>query len=88
MFGYYSKPTHAPTKSAVCFYLFYEQKEVEYFDTKMFTSLEDGDILFFDELLNADTMVLNACLTVLENRELISGKKLPKIIILFFLFFV
>ena len=57
------------------------QKEVEYFDTKMFTSLQDGDILFFDELLNANTMVLNACLTILENRELISGKKLPKIMI-------
>lgn len=59
----------------------HEQKEVEYFDTKMFTSLKDGDILFFDELLNANVMVLNACLTVLENRELISGKKLPKIMI-------
>ena len=59
----------------------HEQKEVEYFDTKMFTSLNDGDILFFDELLNANTMVLNACLTILENRELISGKKLPKIMI-------
>ena len=59
----------------------HEQKEVEYFDTKMFTSLKDGDILFFDELLNANTMVLNACLTILENRELISGKKLPKIMI-------
>lgn len=59
----------------------HEQKEVEYFDTKMFTSLQDGDILFFDELLNANVMVLNACLTILENRELISGKKLPKIMI-------
>jgi hypothetical protein len=59
----------------------HKQKEVEYFDTKMFTSLQDGDILFFDELLNANVMVLNACLTVLENRELISGKKLPKIMI-------
>jgi hypothetical protein len=59
----------------------HERKEVEYFDTKMFTSLQDGDILFFDELLNANTMVLNACLTILENRELISGKKLPKIMI-------
>jgi hypothetical protein len=59
----------------------HKQKEVEYFDTKMFTSLQDGDILFFDELLNANTMVLNACLTILENRELISGKKLPKIMI-------
>ena len=59
----------------------HEQKEVEYFDTKMFNSLNDGDILFFDELLNANVMVLNACLTILENRELISGKKLPKIMI-------
>ena len=59
----------------------HEKREVEYFDTKMFTSLQDGDILFFDELLNANTMVLNACLTILENRELISGKKLPKIMI-------
>ena len=59
----------------------HEQKEVEYFDTKMFTSLEDGDILFFDELLNANAMVLNACLTILENRQLISGKSLPKIMI-------
>jgi alkaline phosphatase D len=59
----------------------HEQKEVEYFDTKMFTSLQDGDILFFDELLNANAMVLNACLTILENRQLISGKSLPKIMI-------
>jgi hypothetical protein len=59
----------------------HEDKEVEYFDTKMFTSLQDGDILFFDELLNANTMVLNACLTILENRVLISGKKLPNIMI-------
>ncbi len=59
----------------------HKNKEVEYFDTKMFTSLKDGDILFFDELLNANAMVLNACLTILENRQLISGKKLPKIMI-------
>lgn len=52
-----------------------------YFDYKMFYDLKEGDILFFDELLNANPMVLNACLTILENRTLISGKKLPNIMI-------
>lgn len=52
-----------------------------YFDYDRFINLKDGDILFFDELLNANLMVLNACLTILENRTMISGKKLPKIMI-------
>lgn len=52
-----------------------------YFDYDMFCSLKDGDIIFFDELLNANPMVLNACLTVLENRTLISGRVLPKVMI-------
>lgn len=57
-----------------------EQKMV-YFDYKMFYDLNDNDIIFFDELLNANPMVLNACLTILENRTLISGRKLPKVMI-------
>jgi hypothetical protein len=56
-------------------------KKMVYFDYKMFYDLKEGDILFFDELLNANPMVLNACLTILENRTLISGKKLPNIMI-------
>lgn len=59
----------------------HETKQMTYFDYDMFCNLKDGDILFFDELLNANPMVLNACLTVLENRTLISGKKLPKVMI-------
>ena len=54
-------------------------KKMEYFDYKMFYDLKDGDIVFFDELLNENPMVLNACLTILENRTLISGRKLPKV---------
>jgi len=57
------------------------EKKMEYFDYKMFYDLKDGDIVFFDELLNANPMVLNACLTILENRTLISGRKLPKVMI-------
>lgn len=59
----------------------HETKSMTYFDFDRFTNLKDGDILFFDELLNANPMVLNACLTLLENRTMISGRKLPKIMI-------
>lgn len=44
-------------------------------------SLVDGDILFFDELLNGNPVVLNACLTILEQRRMISGKSLPDVMI-------
>ena len=56
-------------------------KQMEYFDYNMFYNLKDGDIIFFDEILNANPMVLNACLTILENRTLISGRILPKVMI-------
>jgi replication-associated recombination protein RarA len=59
-----------------------EDKKMVYFDYQMFYDLKDGDIVFFDELLNANPMVLNACLTILENRTLISGRKLPKVMII------
>ena len=36
---------------------------------------------FFDELLNGNPVVLNACLTILEQRKFISGKPLPNIMI-------
>lgn len=54
-------------------------KSMEIFDHFRLSSLEDGDILFFDELLEADQMVLSACLTLIESRTLMSGKKLPDI---------
>ena len=56
-------------------------KRMTYFNYDMFLDLKDGDVRFFDEILNANSTILNACLTILENRELISGKKLPKVMI-------
>ena len=35
-----------------------------YFDYDMFCNLKDGDIIFFDELLNANPMVLNASIAM------------------------
>lgn len=58
-----------------------ESKAMEIFDHYRLSSLEDGDVLFFDELLEADQLVLSACLTLIESRELMSGRKLPDILI-------
>lgn len=58
-----------------------ESKAMEIFDHFRLSSLKDGDILFFDELLEADQLVLSACLTLIESRELMSGRKLPDIMI-------
>ncbi len=55
---------------------------MKFFDYDTFLKLKDGDIVLFDELLNANPMVLNAMLTMLENRCMISGKKLPNIMFL------
>jgi len=54
---------------------------MRYFDYDLLKTLREGDILFLDEVLNAPSMVLNACLTILMDRELISGYKLPNIMI-------
>lgn len=54
-------------------------KSMEIFDHYRLSSLEDGDILFFDELLEADQLVLSACLTLIESRMMMSGKILPDI---------
>lgn len=56
-----------------------ETKSMEIFDHYRLSSLEDGDILFFDELLEADQCVLSACLTLIESRMMMSGKLLPDI---------
>lgn len=58
-----------------------ESKAMEIFDHFRLSSLNDGDILFFDELLEADQLVLSACLTLIESRELMSGRKLPDVMI-------
>ena len=49
------------------------------YDHYRLSSLEDGDILFFDELLEADQMVLSACLTLIESRQMMSGTMLPDV---------
>lgn len=54
-------------------------RSMDIYDHYRLSSMEDGDILFFDELLEADQSVLKACLTLIESRELMSGKKLPDI---------
>ncbi len=59
-----------------------DTKKMTYFNFDKIETLEDGDILFFDELLNGNPTVLNACLTILEQRRLISGKPLPDIMII------
>lgn len=56
-----------------------ERHAMEIYDHYRLSSLKDGDILFFDELLEADQMVLSACLTLIESRQLMSGAKLPDI---------
>lgn len=57
----------------------HETKAMEIYDHFRLSSLRDGDILFFDELLEADQLVLSACLTLIESRELMSGRKLPDV---------
>lgn len=56
-----------------------DTKSMEIYDHYRLSSLQDGDILFFDELLEADQSVLSACLTLIESRQMMSGKKLPDI---------
>lgn len=58
-----------------------ETKAMEIFDHYRLSSLKDGDVLFFDELLEADQLVLSACLTLIESRQLMSGRQLPDIMI-------
>lgn len=56
-----------------------DTKSMEIYDHYRLSSLEDGDILFFDELLEADQSVLSACLTLIESRQMMSGRRLPDI---------
>ena len=59
-----------------------DDKKMKYYNFDKLEDLKDGDILFFDELLNGNPIVLNACLTILEQRKFISGKPLPDILII------
>lgn len=56
-------------------------KQMIYYDYDALLNLKSGDILFLDELLNANPQILAAFLTVLEDRVLPSGRKLADIMI-------
>ena len=51
------------------------------YDHVRLSSLKDGDILFFDELLQGQQQVLSACLTLIQERRLMSDKPLPDVMI-------
>ena len=57
-------------------------KSMDVFDHYRLSHMKDGDILFFDELLKGQQQVLNACLTLIQERRLMSGTKLPDVLII------
>lgn len=58
-----------------------EHDELRVLDDAKMMSLEDGDILFFDELLEAPQQLWSAVLTLLQDRTMASGRKLPDVMI-------
>ena len=58
-----------------------ETKKMEVFDDARMASLKDGDILFFDEVLEAPDILRSACLTLIQSRIMASGRKLPDVMI-------
>lgn len=58
-----------------------DTKKMEVFDDLRMASLEDGDILFFDEILEAPDILKSACLTLLQSRIMASGRPLPDVMI-------
>lgn len=59
-----------------------EKDVMKYYDFDFLLELKDGDILFIDETYNANPLTLSAFLTFLESRIMISGRKLPNIMII------
>ena len=58
-----------------------KSKTLQVFDDMRMASLQDGDILFFDEILEAPPALWSACLTLIQDRIMASGKKLPDVFI-------
>lgn len=58
-----------------------ETQTMEVFDFDTLLQLEDGDVLAFDEFTNGNIQTLNACLTLIQERTMLSGKKLPSLVI-------
>ena len=59
-----------------------ETHSMDVFDHYRLSHMRDGDILFMDELLKGQQQVLNACLTMIQERRLMSGTKLPDVLII------
>ena len=57
----------------------HKHRSMSIYNSMQLSSLEDGDILFLDELLEADQYVLSTLLTVIESREMADGTPLPDI---------
>lgn len=57
-------------------------RSMDVFDHYRLSHMEDGDILFFDELLKGQQQVLNACLTLIQERRLMSGTELPDVLVI------
>lgn len=57
----------------------HRRRSMEIYNSMQLSSLNDGDILFLDELLEADQFVLSTLLTVIESREMADGTPLPDI---------
>lgn len=55
--------------------------KMEIYDFNTLLEMEDGDILFFDEFTNGNIQTLNACLTLIQERRMLSGKPLPSVMI-------
>lgn len=58
-----------------------ETHSMDVFDHARLSHMRDGDILFLDELLKGQQQVLSACLTLVQERRLMSGTHLPDVII-------
>jgi len=58
-----------------------ETQRMEIFDFQTLLDLKDGDVLAFDEFTNGNIQTLNACLTLIQERTMLSGKKLPSLVI-------
>ena len=57
----------------------HDNRSMTIYNSMQLSSLRDGDILFLDELLEADQYVLSTLLTVIESREMADGTPLPDI---------
>lgn len=58
-----------------------DERKMEVFDFQTLLNLKDGDVLAFDEFTNGNIMTLNACLTLIQERTMLSGHRLPSLVV-------